>query len=87
VFTTYVVAATLMILEAVGMPSMRWLAIDGLNPTGGFRACKRPRREAVSTADARCSNLSALNLPVTLTAILPAAASAKSRGIGVAHDR
>jgi hypothetical protein len=38
VFATYVVAATQLILEAVGMPSMRRLAIDGLNPTGGFRA-------------------------------------------------
>jgi hypothetical protein len=36
VFATYVVAATLMILEAMGMPSMRRLAIDDLNPTGGF---------------------------------------------------
>ena len=45
-FAAYVVAATLMILEAVGMPSMRRLAIDSLNPTDGFRACKRPLREA-----------------------------------------
>jgi hypothetical protein len=37
VFATYVVAATL-ILKAVGMPSMRRLTIDGLNPTVGFRA-------------------------------------------------
>jgi hypothetical protein len=46
VFATYVAAATLMILEAVGLPSMRRLPIDSLNPTGGFRACKRPRRGA-----------------------------------------
>jgi hypothetical protein len=46
VFASYVVAVTLMILKAVSMPSMRRLAIDGLNPTGGFRACKWSRREA-----------------------------------------
>jgi hypothetical protein len=40
VFATYVVAATLMILTAVSMPSTRRLAIDDLNPRGGFRACK-----------------------------------------------
>jgi hypothetical protein len=65
VFATYVVVATHMILGMVSMPSMRRLAIDGLNPRGGFTACKWPRRGAAmrrqrpvaASGSSRCPDL------------------------------